>query len=230
MDALLALAAEHGIPVVEDAAQAFGAEHAGRRAGTLGALGCFSFFPTKNLGGFGDGGLVVTADAALAGRARALRAQGAARKHHHEVIGGNYRLDALQAALLRRKLPRLDALLARRREHARHYEERLRAAALPIALPARNDGDTFNQYVIRVEDASLRDPLRGFLAERGIGTEIYYPVPLHLQPCFAPLARAAGTMPVAEEAARASLALPIFPELTRDEVGRVAGEIAAFFA
>lgn len=229
MEELLAVAGARGLAVIEDAAQAFGAERAGRRAGGMGTLGCFSFFPTKNLGGFGDGGLVVTDDVALAGRVRALRAQGALRKHHHELVGGNFRLDALQAALLRRKLLRVDALLARRREHAGQYDALLRAAGLPLALPAPGDGDTFNQYVIRVHDASLRDPLRDFLAERRIGTEVYYPVPLHLQPCFAPLGQAAGTLPVAEAAARETLALPIFPELTRAEVARVADGIAAFF-
>lgn len=230
MDELLALAAARGLPVIEDAAQAFGAEHAGRRAGALGAAGCFSFFPTKNLGGFGDGGLVTTEDDELADRVRTLRAQGARAKHHHTRVGGNFRLDALQAALLRRKLPRVDALLARRREHAARYAARLGRADLPLSLPdAGAPGHTFNQYVIHLNDASRRDPLRSFLAERGIGTEIYYPVPLHLQPCFAALGPPAGALPVSEAAARATLALPIFPELTSDEIDRVADGIAAFF-
>ncbi|XXX75099.1 DegT/DnrJ/EryC1/StrS family aminotransferase [Sorangium sp. So ce134] len=224
MDELLAVAGS--VPVIEDAAQAFGAE----RAGAIGLLGCFSFFPTKNLGAFGDGGLVTTDDGDLAERVRSLRAQGARRKHHHTLVGGNFRLDALQAALLRRKLPRLGALLERRRAHAAQYTALLGGAALPIALPdAGSAGHTFNQYVIRLGDASLRDPLRAFLAERGIGTEIYYPAPLHLQPCFAPLGPPAGALPVAESAARETLALPIFPELTGDEVARVAAAIRAFF-
>ncbi|WP_437568846.1 DegT/DnrJ/EryC1/StrS family aminotransferase [Sorangium sp. So ce542] len=228
MDELLAVA--RGVPVLEDAAQAFGAERAGRRAGALGLLGCFSFFPTKNLGGFGDGGLVTTDDGDLADRVRALRAQGAREKHRHTLVGGNFRLDALQAALLRRKLPRLGALLERRRDHAARYASLLGGAGLPISLPDAGDaGHTFNQYVIRLHDASLRDRLRSFLAARGIGAEIYYPAPLHLQPCFAPLGPPAGALPVAESAARETLALPIFPELTGDEVARVAAAIRAFF-
>ncbi|WP_437673381.1 DegT/DnrJ/EryC1/StrS family aminotransferase [Sorangium sp. So ce131] len=230
MDELLAIA-PRGVPVIEDAAQAFGAERAGRRAGALGELGCFSFFPTKNLGGFGDGGLVTTERDDLAERVRSLRAQGARRKHHHTLVGGNFRLDALQAALLRRKLPRLGALLERRRRHAERYAALLGGAGLPISLPdAAAAGHTFNQYVIRLDDASLRDPLRSFLAEQGIGTEVYYPAPLHLQPCFAPLGPPAGALPVAEAAARETLALPIFPELTGEEIDRVATAIRSFFA
>ncbi|AUX25998.1 aminotransferase DegT [Sorangium cellulosum] len=230
MDDILAIADGRGLPVIEDAAQAFGAERAGRRAGALGRMGCFSFFPTKNLGGFGDGGLVTTDRDDLAERARALRAQGARRKHHHTLVGGNFRLDALQAALLRRKLPRLGACLAQRRRHAAQYAALLGQADLPLSLPgAGSAGRTWNQYVIRVKDASLRDPLRGFLAERGIGTEVYYPAPLHLQPCFAALGPPAGALPVAEAAARETLALPIYPELTSEEVTRVAGAVVSFF-
>src|SRR5690606_30065177 len=147
IDALLEIAAPRGLPVIEDAAQAFGASRRGRRAGALAAAGCFSFFPTKNLGGFGDGGLVTTSDAALADRIRLLRAQGARPTHHHTAIGGNFRLDALQAALLRRKLPRLDEALARRRGHAARYDALLSAADLPIAIPPPDPGHTYNQYV-----------------------------------------------------------------------------------
>ncbi|WP_437711357.1 DegT/DnrJ/EryC1/StrS family aminotransferase [Sorangium sp. So ce448] len=230
MDELLAIAGGRGLPVIEDAAQAFGAERGGRRAGALGLMGCFSFFPTKNLGGFGDGGLVTTDHDELAERLRTLRAQGARKKHHHTCVGGNFRLDALQAALLRRKLPRLGALLERRREHAARYAALLGGRDLPLALPdAGAAGHTFNQYVIRLKDASLRDPLRRSLAEQGIGTEIYYPAPLHLQPCFARLGPPEGSLPVAEAAARDTLALPIFPELTGDEVARVAAAISSFF-
>ncbi|WP_437810475.1 DegT/DnrJ/EryC1/StrS family aminotransferase [Sorangium sp. So ce1078] len=230
MDELLAVAGGRGVPIIEDAAQAFGAERGGRRAGALGLMGCFSFFPTKNLGGFGDGGLVTTDHDDLADRVRSLRAQGARRKHHHTLVGGNFRLDALQAALLRRKLPRLGALLGRRREHAAQYAALLGGAGLPISLPdAGFAGHTFNQYVIRLNDASLRDPLRSFLAEQGIGTEVYYPAPLHLQPCFAPLGPPEGSLPAAEAAARETLALPIFPELTGEEVARVASAVASFF-
>ncbi|WP_437925917.1 DegT/DnrJ/EryC1/StrS family aminotransferase [Sorangium sp. So ce291] len=230
MDELLAVAGSRGLPIIEDAAQAFGAERAGRRAGALGLLGCFSFFPTKNLGGFGDGGLVTTDRDDLAERVRTLRAQGARKKHQHALVGGNFRLDALQAALLRRKLPHVGALLERRRGHAARYAALLGGAGLPLSLPdAGAAGHTFNQYVIRLGDASLRDPLRSFLAEQGVGTEVYYPAPLHLQPCFAPLGPPAGALPVAEAAARETLALPIFPELTGEEIDRVATAIRAFF-
>lgn len=227
MDEIRALAEPRGIQVIEDAAQAFGAEHLGQKAGGLGAAGCFSFFPTKNLGGFGDGGLVTTGDAGLAERARALRAQGARQKHRHELVGGNFRLDALQAALLRAKLPRVpDALLARRANAAR-YDALLREAGLPITLPERA-GHTFNQYVIRVREPGQRDALRGFLAARGIGSEVYYPAPLHLQPCFAALGQGEGSLPEAEAAAREALALPVFPGLRGEEIDRVARAIMEF--
>ena len=234
MDELLAVAAARDLPVIEDAAQAFGAARAGRRAGGLGAVGCFSFFPTKNLGGFGDGGLVTTARADLADRVRLLRGQGARPKHHHVAIGGNFRLDALQAALLRRKLPRVDEAIARRREHAARYAEGLaaidpcRALLLPFD-PAEGPppGHTFNQLVLRLADPAGRDALRASLDRLGIATEVYYPAPLHLQPCFAGLGHPPGSLPVAELAARSSLALPIFPELSAGERARVIEGIAA---
>jgi dTDP-4-amino-4,6-dideoxygalactose transaminase len=173
---------------------------------------------------------VTTARADLADRVRLLRGQGARPKHHHVAIGGNFRLDALQAALLRRKLPRVDAAIARRRENAARYDALLEGAGLPIAVPERGaPGHTYNHYVIRVRDASQRDPLRRSLAERGIGTEVYYPAPLHLQPCFAALGPPAGSLPAAEAAAREALALPVFPELTAAEVERVARAVADFF-
>lgn len=214
-------------PVVEDAAQAFGAQLGDRRAGALGAFGCFSFFPTKNLGGFGDGGLVVTSDPALAARARALRVHGTVAKHEHHAVGGNYRLDALQAALLAVKLRDVDRALAARRAHAARYAERL--AAAPLALPAEIPGATFNQYVVRVPGEGTRDRLRAHLTARGVGTEIYYPRPLHLQPALAFLGHGPGDFPHAEAASRETLALPIFPELREDEVDRVAEEIRGFF-
>jgi dTDP-4-amino-4,6-dideoxygalactose transaminase len=222
-----------GVPVVEDAAQAIGAEHRGAQAGTVGALGCFSFFPSKSLGGFGDGGLVVTGDDALADRARVLRVHGARPKHHHALVGGNFRLDALQAALLGVKLPHLGAAIARRAAHAARYDALFREAGLAgeaLELPEAAPGVTFNQYVVRVRGDGARDRLRAFLGERGVGTEIYYPVPLHRQPCFAALGHAEGSCPHAEAAARETLALPIFPELEPDELATVVEQVAAFFA
>lgn len=215
------------MPLIEDAAQMFA-------GGTgLGALACHSFYPTKNLGGFGDGGLVTTDDDRLAERARMLRGHGSRERYRHEEIGGNYRLDELQAALLRVKMRRVDAALAARQEHAMAYETRLTVGwgigleGSPVSLPPR--GGTFNQYVIRVRGDGARDRLRAHLAARGVGTEVYYPVPLHLQPCFAGLGYRAGDFPVAERAARETLALPIFPELTDDEIAYVVEQIAAFF-
>ncbi len=230
---LEALAALSDLPIVEDAAQAFGAEASdGRRAGAIGAFGTFSFFPTKNLGGFGDGGLVTTRSAVLAESARTLRSHGARVKHHHTRIGYNFRLDALQAALLSVKLGGVDAGIAGRSEHARAYDLGLGEAGLgerlvlPRAIGAR---PTWNQYVVRVPGEGERDALRAFLAERRVGTEIYYPVPLHRQPCFASLGQEAGSLPVSEAAARETLALPIFPELTQAEQDFVIAQIRAFF-
>ncbi|MEP7126040.1 MAG: DegT/DnrJ/EryC1/StrS family aminotransferase [Byssovorax sp.] len=228
IDALRALTP---LPVVEDAAQAFGArDPLGRSAGAVGALGCFSFFPTKNLGGFGDGGLVVTGDDALAARVRSLRAHGAPEKNHHTDVGGNFRLDALQAALLRVTLPRVDAAIAARREHAARYDTLLGEAGLHAVIPPQPDGRaTYNQYVIRVLGAGVRDRLRTFLLDRGAGTEVYYPVALPRQPCFAGLDHAVGSFPGAEAAARETLALPVFPELGAAEITIVVEKIKDFF-
>jgi dTDP-4-amino-4,6-dideoxygalactose transaminase len=227
------LAALGDLPILEDAAQAFGAEgKAGQRAGAAGAFGCFSFFPTKNLGGFGDGGLVTTRSPVLAETARLLRAHGARTKNHHTRIGCNFRLDALQAALLGVKLGGVDAGIARRAEHARAYDLAFGEAGLDeqLVLP-RSTGarPTWNQYVLRVKGAGRRDALRAFLAERRVGTEIYYPVPLHRQPCFQALGQEEGSLPVAEAAARETLALPIFPELDPAERDVVVAQILAFF-
>ncbi|APR82144.1 Pleiotropic regulatory protein [Minicystis rosea] len=221
-------AAAGGVPIVEDAAQAMGATHEGRAVGTIGALGCFSFFPTKNLGGFGDGGLVVTGDAELAARARSLRVHGTREKHLHTDVGGNYRLDALQAALLRVKVPRLHDDLRARRAHATRYRQLLDAVdETRLSLPP--EGGTFNQFVVRAHEPGARDRLKAFLAERGVGTEIYYPRPLHFQPALAHLGHREGDFPNAEAAARETLALPIFPELTEDEITYAAEQVAAFF-
>ncbi len=217
MDAVMAIAGPAGVPVIEDAAQAIGATCAGRQAGTIGAMGCFSFFPSKNLGAFGDGGLVTTNDPALGHELRLLRNHGAEPKYFHKRIGGNFRLDALQAAVLRVKLPHLRRWTSMRQANAARYHELFESAGLSgrITLPSAPAGHEhiFNQYVIRVPD---RDRVRAFLAERGIGTEIYYPVPFHLQECFAGLGHRRGDFPRAEEAAASTLALPIYGELTAE--------------
>lgn len=216
MDALLHAAG--GIPIIEDACQAIGAEFRGRQAGTIGTAGCFSFFPSKNLGAFGDAGLVTTNDASLAHELRLLRNHGAEPKYFHKRIGGNFRLDALQAAVLRVKLPHLAGWTEARRANARRYHELFAAAGLTdrIVLPPEMPGrhHIFNQYVIGVRQ---RDRVRAFLTERGIGTEIYYPVPFHLQECFASLGHSRGDFPEAETAADSTLALPIYGELSLEQ-------------
>src|SRR5690606_9913829 len=231
MDSLMEIARRHGLAVVEDAAQAIGAELAdGRRAGSVGDIGCFSFFPTKNLGAFGDAGMCVTNDAELAERMRILRVHGAEPKYYHAMIGGNFRLDELQAAVLLAKLPHLDGWTRARQANAERYTRFFEAAGVSdaIRVPRAVDGQrhVFNQYVIRV---GRRNELRDYLASRGIGTEIYYPVPLHRQQCFAYLGHAAGAFPVAERAAEEVLALPIYPELTAAQIDYVAARITAFY-
>jgi dTDP-4-amino-4,6-dideoxygalactose transaminase len=232
MDALMKIASRLGLHVIEDAAQAIGARDAqGRMAGAIGHIGCFSFFPTKNLGAFGDAGLCTTRDAALAERMRVLRVHGMEPKYHHSLIGGNFRLDEIQAAVLNVKLGSLDAWMAARDAHASQYTGRLRAIrpAGSLVTPVRSQGvrHVWNQYVIRV---ARRDELRKHLAEAGIGTEIYYPIPLHLQPCFAYLGHRPGEMPESERAAGEVLALPVFPELSAAQIDYVAGTIERFYA
>jgi dTDP-4-amino-4,6-dideoxygalactose transaminase len=234
MTAVSAIAARRGVPVIEDAAQAIGSEHAERRAGTLGAFGCFSFFPSKNLGAFGDAGLVTTDDPSRAEAVRVLRSHGGKPKYHHAVVGGNFRIDALQAALLRVKLPRLDAATERRQANAAHYTRQLlkrglagTGPAAPVVLPTIAGGrHVVNQYVIVLPGEGERDRVRAALAQRGVGTEVYYPLPLHLQPCFAHLGYGPGDFPVAERLAQESLALPIFPELTPEELDYVVAALA----
>jgi len=222
MAPLVTLAAGAGIPIVEDAAQAIGAAYRGRQAGTFGALGCFSFFPTKNLGAFGDAGLVVTGDDAAAEHVRRLRNHGAEQQYYHRVVGGNFRLDAIQAAVLRIKSRRLPQWTEARRRNAARYRDLFAAAGLAgrVALPAERADRThiYNQFVVRVPD---RDRVREALRARGIGTAVYYPVPLHQQECFASLSHRPGDFPHAEAAARDSLALPIFPELTAEQQTQV---------
>jgi dTDP-4-amino-4,6-dideoxygalactose transaminase len=233
MDPILEVADERGIAVVEDAAQAIGARYpSGRgekRAGSLGTLGCFSFFPSKNLGALGDGGLVVTDDAQLRGQLVCLRDHGARERYHHAQIGGNFRLDAIQAAALLVKLPFLERWHEARRRNAAYYDESLDDKVLrtPVAAWGR-DAHVYNQYVIHVPDR--RDELKRFLAEREIGSEVYYPIPFHLQPCFAPLGHSRGDFPNAEFAAEHTLALPVYPGLTREMQDHVVAAIGDFFA
>ena len=244
MDPIVELARRHSLDVIEDAAQAIGAEYRGRRAGSIGRVGCFSFFPSKNLGGFGDGGLVTTNDPELADELRLLRNQGHRPKYVNQRIGGNFRLDALQAAVLRVKLPHLDGWSAARQANADRYRRRLLEAGLadpdadpaeelrtaPLALPFEAPGrrHIYNQFVVSVrgdDRPRLIEHLRG----DGIGCEIYYPVPGHLQPCLEDLGYGRGDFPHSERAADRTLALPIFPELTEPQIDRVVESIRAFY-
>jgi dTDP-4-amino-4,6-dideoxygalactose transaminase len=238
LDPIVDAANRAGVPIVEDAAQAIGATYHGRPVGGIGAFGCFSFFPSKNLGAFGDAGLVTTNDDALAERARLLRTHGMRPRYYHHVVGANFRMDALQAAVLRVKAPHLAAWTDARRANAATYRELFSAAGLHRAPPLRGQtpGLTlpveapacrhiYNQFVIRTTE---RDALKRHLDAEGIGNEIYYPVPFHVQPCFADLGYAAGAFPHAERAAAESLAIPIYGELTRGQQERVVSAIGSF--
>jgi dTDP-4-amino-4,6-dideoxygalactose transaminase len=229
MDPLLDVATRRHISVVEDAAQAIGATYQSRPLGGFGAFGCFSFFPSKNLGAFGDAGLLTTNDDGLAKQARLLRTHGMEPRYYHHVIGGNFRMDALQAAVLRVKAPHLSAWTEGRRANAQRYRALFRETGLEgqVVLPIEPAGrrHIFNQFVIRAAD---RDGLKRHLDERGIGTEIYYPVPFHLQPCFSYLGHRPGDFPQAERAAADSLALPIYGELTAAQQETVVGAIGEF--
>jgi dTDP-4-amino-4,6-dideoxygalactose transaminase len=219
MSPLLEISQRHGLHLVEDAAQAIGAEDRGRRAGSMGHLGCFSFYPTKNLGGAGDGGMVVTNDANLAQRLRKLRVHGGTTEYHHDEVGINSRLDALQAAILRVKLKHLDEWSEARRRKAAVYNDLLQAATLnQEIIPAfvRSEArHIFHQYVVRIPHR--RDALMQHLARHDIGSKVYYPVPLHLQKCFAYLGYRNGDFPESERAAHETLALPCFPEITKEQ-------------
>jgi dTDP-4-amino-4,6-dideoxygalactose transaminase len=225
LTAVKAVCEKHRLFLIEDAAQAIGAEWEGRRAGSIGDIGCFSFFPSKNLGAAGDGGMLSTQDDALAERLRLLREHGAKPKYYHSIVGTNSRLDALQAAILRVKLRHLDRWSEARAKNAALYDQLLEGS--PVGRPFRDARarHIYNQYVIR---SAARDALRQHLAERGVGTEIYYPVPLHLQQCFATLGYKTGDLPQSEAAARETLALPIFPELTEEQIRYVAATILEF--
>ena len=248
LDAILEIGRRRGLQVVEDAAQAIGTEYTGgRKAGTLGEIGCYSFFPSKNLGCFGDGGLVVTNDDKLGEKLRLLRTHGSQPKYYHKIVGGNFRLDAIQAAVLDVKLPHLSRWSAQRRQNADLYTRLFKEAGLArseysqiaggdsgVVLPSalyRNDGvenyHIYNQYVILV---NRREALKRYLTQRGIGTEVYYPVPFHRQECFALLKYRDDEFPVANRAAEHSLALPIYPELTPQQIEYVVASVKDFFA
>jgi len=231
METLLEIAEEENLFVIEDAAQAIGSEYRGKRAGNMGDTGCFSFFPSKNLGAFGDGGVVTTNSDSLCERLKILRVHGGEPKYYHSMVGGNFRLDALQAAVVSVKLKYLDGWTSGRQRNAEIYRQLFKDAGLEtrVTLPVeRENRHIYNQFVIRV--SSNRDELRQFLADAGIATEIYYPVPLHLQVCFGDLGYRKGDFPVAEHAAETSIALPIYPELTHDQQGYVVDKIKEFYA
>jgi dTDP-4-amino-4,6-dideoxygalactose transaminase len=222
-------AAKHDVAVIEDAAQAIGCEYHGKPVGTWGAVGCFSFFPSKNLGAFGDAGFVTATDASIAKKLKLIRTHGMEPKYYHHLVGANFRIDAIQAAVLRVKLPHLAAWSEGRRRNAQRYRQLFAGAALDaVTLPveAPNRTHIYNQFVIRVPD---RDRLKAHLDAAGIGTEVYYPVPFHLQDCFADLGYKKGAFPVAEAAAGDSLALPIYPELTEAQQSTVVNAIRTFY-
>ncbi|MBL8915464.1 MAG: DegT/DnrJ/EryC1/StrS family aminotransferase [Archangium sp.] len=231
MDAVMAVANKHALPVIEDAAQAIGSEWNGKRAGAWGAMGCLSFFPSKNLGAFGDAGAVVTNDDKFARTVKLLRSQGQEPKYFSKIVGGNFRIDALQAAILSAKLPHLDGWTAGRQKNAAFYRKRFTELGVdanasrpsksqPLTLPreGKNVRHVYNQFVVRSID---RDGLKKRLAEQGIGTEIYYPQPMHLQACFASWGGMPGDFPEAEAAANESLALPVYPELSEAQLDTV---------
>jgi dTDP-4-amino-4,6-dideoxygalactose transaminase len=229
MDELAAASGSGKVAIIEDACQAIGATYKNRPVGALGQMATFSFFPSKNLGGLGDGGLATTTDAALADRLKMLRAHGSRKKYHHEIVGGNFRLDALQCALLRAKLPMLHSWTRQRQAAAARYRElfgELRDGRLTLPPALSDRTHVFHQFVIRTPQ---RDELRSWLTGRGVGTEVYYPRPLHLQPCFASLGYREGAFPIAEKACQEALALPIFPGITEEQQAAVVAEVAAFF-
>jgi dTDP-4-amino-4,6-dideoxygalactose transaminase len=230
MDPLMALAGERGIPVIEDAAQSIGSEYKGRRAGSIGDIGCFSFFPSKNLGGYGDGGMLTTNDPALRERLAALRVHGSKKKYYHDWVGVNSRLDALQAAVLSVKFRHLDSWTEGRQRNAALYRKVLAEMSIPVTPPVPAPYQTrhiYNQFSILCQ---RRDQLQAYLKENGIGTEVYYPLPLHLQVCFSSLGYKAGDFPVSERLAKESLALPVHSELSNDDVEQVCRALRAFYS
>ena len=230
MDPILDIAKKFNLLVIEDAAQAIGSEYKGRRAGSMGAFGCFSFFPSKNLGAFGDGGIVTVKAAAFYEKLHILRVHGSHPKYYHRYIGGNFRLDAIQAAIVSVKLKHLDGWTGARQKNAQRYAKLFAEAGLDkkIKLPVQKESrHIYNQFVIEVPEK--RDDLRNHLNNAGIGNEVYYPVPLHLQECFAYLGYREGDMPVSEHAALHTIALPIYPELTEDMQAYVVEKIREFY-
>ena len=231
MDPIMEIALKHNLVVIEDAAQALGAEYNGRQAGSIGNYGCFSFFPSKNLGCFGDGGMVTTNDDARAEKVSTLRGHGSKPKYYHKMIGGNFRLDALQAAVVMVKLRHLDDWTAGRQANAQRYDRLFAESGLVdknfVTLPqVRTSRHIFNQYVIRVP---RRDELQNFLKAQDIGTEVYYPVPMHLQECFAYLGHKNGDFPESERAAKETLALPVYPELNDAQARYIVETIKRFY-
>ncbi|MEI7450604.1 MAG: DegT/DnrJ/EryC1/StrS family aminotransferase, partial [Desulfomonile sp.] len=230
MGPLLEISAKYGLPLIEDAAQAIGAEYMGKRAGSFGLVGCFSFFPSKNLGAFGDAGMITTSDKSLADRIRIIRNHGSNPKYHHKLLGGNFRLDAIQAAVLRVKLKHLEEWTKMRRENAAYYTQRLHELGLTgekiIPPPVVRERHVYNQYVVRAKN---RDALREFLGSRGVGTEIYYPKAIHLQDCVIEGRYKQGDFPISEKASDEVLALPIYPELNSEDKEYVVSMIKEFY-
>jgi dTDP-4-amino-4,6-dideoxygalactose transaminase len=230
LDPICALAGARGIPVIEDAAQSIGSEYKNRRAGSIGQIGAFSFFPSKNLGGYGDGGMMTTNDASLAERLTALRVHGRTGKYFHQWVGINSRLDALQAAVLRVKFRHLDGWTAGRQRNADRYRTQIAKLSIPVIAPQPADYQTrhvYNQFVIRCTD---RDALQAHLKKQGIGSEVYYPLALHLQPCFADLGYKKGDFPISEKLSAETLALPVHGELAADDIDTICDAIRSFYA
>jgi dTDP-4-amino-4,6-dideoxygalactose transaminase len=242
MDPIMAIARERGVRVIEDGAQALGATYKGRQAGTMGDFGTFSFFPSKNLGGFGDSGMLVTNDDALAERATLLRTHGSKPKYYHKFVGGNFRMDPLQCALIRTKLPHYNRYTERRQANAAYYTEQLSkikgvevssakpspGAKLLLPVTETNRGHIWNQYTLRVINEGKRDALKNHLTAKGIGSEIYYPVPMHQQECFAYVGTKSESLPVANLLAEQALSIPIFPELKPEQLDEVIAAIREF--
>ena len=225
MDAIRAIARRHDIPVIEDACQAHGATYKGQRAGSLGEIGCFSFYPSKNLGAIGEGGMAVTNSSELAAAMHTLRDHGQSRRYYHDVVGYNYRMSALQAAALRVKLPYLDDWNARRRAHARRYDRLLAGSPVTPTVEAPTGRSVYHLYVVRVAD---RDALRAHLAAHDIGTGVHYPVPIHLQDAYAHLGYHPGSLPITEQHAAQIVSLPMFAELADDQIDAVVAAMAQY--